>query len=228
MEQRSSTARSFVISYMGLRKAIGVVGLTLPFVLAFGKVFIDGPGIEFSISSYYYSSMRDVFVGAMCSIGIFLFSYRGYERKDDIAGNLACFFAIGLALVPTAPDNSDVPRELFIGYFHLAFAAGFFLTLAYFSLFLFTKTNPDKSPTGQKVQRNRVYRVCGALIVISLLLIVVCKQLQPDAPVMRLEPIFWLESVAVISFGISWLVKGEVIFKDSAKGMTGQSEAHLS
>jgi hypothetical protein len=28
------------------------------------------------------------------------------------------------------------------------------------------------------------------------------------------SPVFWLESVAWIAFGISWYVKGEAIFKD--------------
>jgi hypothetical protein len=30
----------------------------------------------------------------------------------------------------------------------------------------------------------------------------------------RLTPVFWLESVAVVAFGVSWLVKGETILKD--------------
>ena len=29
-----------------------------------------------------------------------------------------------------------------------------------------------------------------------------------------LEPIFWLESVAIVAFGLSWLTKGETILKD--------------
>jgi hypothetical protein len=28
------------------------------------------------------------------------------------------------------------------------------------------------------------------------------------------KPLFWSESVAVVSFGVAWLVKGETIFKD--------------
>ena len=29
-----------------------------------------------------------------------------------------------------------------------------------------------------------------------------------------LAPIFWLESLAVVAFGVSWLTKGEAILKD--------------
>jgi hypothetical protein len=30
----------------------------------------------------------------------------------------------------------------------------------------------------------------------------------------RLTPVFWLESLAVVAFGVSWLTKGETILKD--------------
>ena len=30
----------------------------------------------------------------------------------------------------------------------------------------------------------------------------------------KLDPMFWLESLAVVAFGISWLTKGEAILKD--------------
>jgi len=86
--------------------------------------------------------------------------------------------------------------------------------LGYFCLFLFTKTNPDKIPTRQKLLRNRVYKVCGTLIVVALILIVIVKQFPENSEMMRLAPVFWLESVAVVAFGISWLTKGEAFLKD--------------
>lgn len=49
-----------------------------------------------------YTGMRDVFVGALCAIAVFLRSYRGYDRRDHIAGNLACVFAAGDDRVPVA------------------------------------------------------------------------------------------------------------------------------
>src|SRR5712671_5197551 len=97
----SALNNSLVISYLALRKAVGIIGIALPFVLAFGKILLDGPGIQSSVSAYYYTGMRDVFVGSLCAIAVFLMSYRGYERKDDIAGDLACVFALGVALLPT-------------------------------------------------------------------------------------------------------------------------------
>jgi len=214
MSEQSGTTDPLVLSYLGLRKAVGIIGCTLPFVLAFGKILLQGSGIQSSISSYYYTDMGNVFVGSLWAIGVFLMSCRGYDWKDTIAGHLACLFAIGVALFPTTPSTGATSQDELIGTIHLSFAALFFLTLAYFSLVLFTKTAPDKTPTPRKLQRNTVYRVCGITILACILLIVVVKIPAVKAMLDRISPVFWLESIAVIAFGVSWLTKGETILKD--------------
>ena len=204
-----------VLSYLALRKAVGTIGFALPFVLAFGNmILLKRLVIESSISSYYYTGMGNVFVGSLFAIGVFLMSTRGYDRKDEIAGRLACAFAIGVALFPTTPDMGVTPRDKLIGTLHLSFAALLFLTLAYFSLALFTKTAPDKTPTRRKLQRNTVYRVCGYTILASIFLMFVVALPAVKTVVERLTPVFWLESLAVVAFGVSWLTKGETILKD--------------
>lgn len=94
MPNSTNTQSSLVLSYLDLRKAIGILGIALPFVLVVGKFLFDGPGTQPSISDYYYASMRDVFVGIRCAIGVFLMSYRGYERKDNIAGILPVYLPL--------------------------------------------------------------------------------------------------------------------------------------
>lgn len=204
-----------VISYLKLRKAVGVIGIALPFVLAFGGMaLLEKPAIESSVSHYYHTGMRDVFVGSLCAIGVFLFSYRGYDRRDNRAGNLACAFAIGVALVPTTPESGASPRDRFAGAMHLFFAAGFFLTLAYFSLVLFRKSDPARPPTSAKRKRNRVYAVCGYTMLACVGLIAAAKLLLSAARVDALDLVFWFEAAAVLAFGVSWLTKGEAILKD--------------
>jgi len=214
MNQQSGTPDPLVLSYLGLRKAVGIIGFALPFVLAFGKMLLQGPGIQDSISGYYYTDMRNLLVGSLCAIGVFLMSCRGYDPKDEIAGRLACVFAIGVALFPTTPYIGATSRDRLIGILHLSFAALLFLTLAYFSLALFTKTAPDKSPTRRKLQRNTVYRVCGYTILACFSLMVVVALPSVKAHVEWLTPVFWLESIAIVAFGVSWLTKGETILKD--------------
>jgi len=216
MSASVSNASSLVISYLGLRKAVGILGTLLPFVLAIGLFIIFGKGLQASLSDYYHTEMRDVFVGTLCAIGVFLLSYRGYERKDDIAGNLAFVFAIGTALFPTTPEVNPLPSDKVIGVMHFVFAGLFFITLAYFSLGLFTKTDPTKTPTPQKLMRNRVYVVCGYTILAAIALIAIYIVLPSEIQTYfdQIKPVFWLESIAVVAFGISWLVKGEAILQD--------------
>jgi hypothetical protein len=214
MNQQPGPQEDLVLSYLDLRKAVGIIGVGLPFVLAFGKFLLQGPGIQESISGYYYTDMRNVFVGSLCAIGVFLMSTRGYDRQDEIAGILAFVFAIGVAFFPTTPYVDATSRAKIIGDVHLSFAALLFLTLAYFSLKLFTKTGPDNDPTPQKLQRNIVYRVSGYTILASIFLIVVVKLTPLGTHLERLTPVFWLESLAIVAFGVSWLTKGETILKD--------------
>lgn len=214
MNQESGPQDPLVISYLSLRKAVGIIGFALPFVLAFGKMILQGPGIIASISGYYYSDMRNVFVGSLCAIGIFLMSTRGYDRKDQIAGYLGCIFAIGVALFPTTPDVGATSQQKVIGTVHLSCAGLLFLTLAYFSIALFTKTSPENNPTRRKLQRNIVYRVCGYTILACILFMFVVSLPAVGTLTNRLDPVFWLESLAVVAFGVSWLTKGETILKD--------------
>jgi len=213
MNQRSPCPDSLVLSYLQLRKAVGIIGVALPFVVALGKIVLQGPGIQHSISAYYYTDMGNVFVGSLCAIGVFLMSTRGYDKRDRIAGYIACILAIGVALFPEAHAGATSQQKT-IGMLHWTLAALLFLTLAYFSLFLFTETNPEKKPTDQKLQRNKVYRACGYTILGSILLIFVLTRPQIETHVESLTPVFWLESLAVVAFGVAWLIKGETILKD--------------
>ena len=216
MDNGSANDRSLAFSYLALRQTVGYLGIALPFVLALGAMIFFGTGIQSSLSSYYHTGMADVFVGTLCVIGVFLLSYRGFERVDDIAGDLACVFAVGVALFPVAPDNAAEGGASLAGYVHLACAGLFFSTLTYFSLVLFTKTHLDRPPTRRKLQRNKVYRTCGYTMGICVLLIAVCYILPGpiESLLEEYHPVFWLESVAVVAFGISWFIKGEAMLKD--------------
>jgi len=218
MKQKLANDSTLIISYLTLRTAIGVVGIALPFVVSLGALVIFRTGIQGSISSYYHTGMRDVFVGALWAIGFFLFSYKGFDLADNIAAKLGCVFAVCVSLFPTAPAVVTSNVTIIIGYIHLTFAALFFMTLIYFSLVLFTKTDSKKRPTKRKLLRNKVYKGCGYTMSLCILLIIVYKVLPSGAAsaLAGLDPIYWLEAIAIIAFGISWLTKGEAILKDGA------------
>src|SRR4026208_1416904 len=88
-----------IISYLTLRKAIGILGFLWPFVLALGAMFLFHTGLQRSISAYYHTSMAGVFVGTLWAIGFFLSSYNGYDDgsilKDWILSRAAWVCAVG-------------------------------------------------------------------------------------------------------------------------------------
>ncbi len=93
--------------------------------------------------------------------------------------------------------------------------------LAVIALWLFTKTNPDIGRTPQKKKRDLIYRTCGIVIALCLVLVPI-ESLVIGAPIQRFRPLFWLEAVAVVAFGIAWLVKGETILKDKSQPSGGE------
>lgn len=103
---KSESVDPQLISYLTLRKAVGILGIIFPIVLIVGSVICCGCSeVQSSISAYYHTGMRNLFVGLLCAIGLFLFAYRGYDSADAITGNIACLFALGVAFFPTSFDG---------------------------------------------------------------------------------------------------------------------------
>jgi len=205
-----------VISYVTIRKAVGYIAISFAPVLALGTVLLGNcPGMRDSVSAYYYTCMGSYFIGALCAVALFLFTYKGFDTQDQIVTNAAALFALGVVFFPTDESTTDtlcnVLHRLPNGFFNTAhyISAGiFFVLMAYMSLFLFTKTNPGIKPTRQKLQRNVVYKVCGYVMLVAMAGIPCLKMLDKSSPFFKYHPEFWMESTVLIAFGISWLVKG--------------------
>lgn len=199
------------LSYLGVRRGIGILGLALPVVLILGTIWLDQGAVRGSISSYYYTVMRDYFVGTNCAMGFLLASYR-YRREDRYLSDAVAVCVVGLALFATPPALAHLSvAQTIVGYVHLVFASLFFLGMAYFCLSLFTRTDPRLPPTPQKGSRNLVYRLCGSVILTCLVLVLASDLALSDHLKDGLHPVFWLESVAVWAFSLSWLIKGELL-----------------
>jgi hypothetical protein len=213
----STTAKDpVVLSYLALRKAVGAVALGLPSALAIPWWVLRHHAIESSVSGYYYTGMRNLLVGSLCAIAMFMLCCRGYDRKDEVAGIFSSLCALGVAFFPTAPDYFATTRQQNIGTIHYIFAALLFSTLAYFCLVLFKMTARNKKVTRKKIQRNRVYTVCGYAIIVSISLIAILKFLKVRYLVGNVGPVFCFESTALLAFGIAWLTKGETFLKDES------------
>lgn len=208
-----------------LRKIIGVLGMALPLLLYLFLYFDVGMTSPLeSLSHYFYTRVSCIFVGVLTVLGIFLIIYKGKERVDFFVSIAAGIFILCVVCFPT--DNLSgkyLPYSVttlndtrFRIGFHYASAGIFLCCLTYMSLFLFTKS--DKAPARQgsmKKIRNWIYRICGILMIIAILVIaagglkIIPKGFYDDNCLT-----FWMETLAVESFGFSWLVKGEAMFED--------------
>ena len=74
------TRDELVLSYLRVRQALGILGMVFPVLLIAGGL-IAQHGVAPSVSDYYHTTMRDIFVGCLFAIGVFLISYKGYRRK---------------------------------------------------------------------------------------------------------------------------------------------------
>jgi hypothetical protein len=196
-----------IISFMGLRQGIGWLGIALPFVLAIVELALFHQGIQDSISYYYHKEVRDILVGILFATGIFLWAYKGYTMKDLIFNRIAAVAAVGIALFPTPEDLSYKGLTV-----HAVCATVFFVTLTIISGFLFTQTTPGRDKTPAKKVRDVVYRGCAIVMFIAIVMITAWSMLT--LPFNIPNHTFWLETVALVAFGLSWLTKGQVIFKD--------------
>ncbi len=204
-----------------LRRLVGTLGILLPLLLV-GFVWLSTGywGTLDSISHYYFTRANSIFTGVVSLLAIFLIIYKGYDRRDFYISLLASLGALTLVLLPTdnVPDDpgynvviAHVPGSALRVDVHYISAGVFLGALAYMSMFLFTKGK--RLPSARKKARNAVYFTCGVVMVIALLAILL-RQFDMGIPTDFYDNhhlTFWLETVAVVSFGISWMVKGDTV-----------------
>lgn len=208
----SPQAQRYVRSYRTLRRIVGILGLAVPVLLVVGEplLFNGQPFPRGSLSAYYYSGAREVFVGALAAIGVFLITYKVAERtRENRLSTYAGLAVLIVALFPTGRPGDGVPLtplqhrfgEQVIEVIHFAAAAIFIAALAVISYYF-----AQPPPADANVAQTRWSRVHGAAAVVigaSLLLAAVAGITSwPDKGLLIAE---W---VAVWAFGASWLVKG--------------------
>jgi hypothetical protein len=210
-----------------LRFGVGVIGSLLPIVLLVGNSITSARFVLLaSMSASYYTHMRNVFVGSLCAIGVFLICYR-HDRREDRLSTLAGVFAILVALFPTLPPTALTPHpsdtQTTLGILHLCFAAGLFGVLAFFCLRLFRDTRDPRERQDARIH-SWVYRLCGWAIVGSIVVIAAAGVLHFawDFP---LTLTYLGEAVSVFAFGVAWLVKSEAIVTVPSRSAPGPATA---
>jgi hypothetical protein len=238
VSQRSRDGNELIVSYTFLRQTIGWIGTLLPIVLLAGNAISSTAPRPTSISGYYYTDMRNVLVGTLCALGVFLVAYVGYDDVDRAITNVAGLGAIGVAFCPTKPTvctagtgacpASSVTQlsatQQVVGDLHLVFAAVTLVALGVMAL-RFAKrgtTPPGLSLMGQlryglgfggpphRTADDVVYRASG-ITVLGCVLLAALSSLLPASVKAQWPSLFIFEALAVFAFGVSWFVKGRTI-----------------
>src|SRR6478736_4754821 len=100
----SGRTRDVVFTYRYLRGAMIALLLMLLLSVGYQSCWLG------SISAYYYTPARGVFVGSLCALGACLIAYKGHSPEEDVLLNFSGFMAFVVAMVPTVPDGRCGPN----------------------------------------------------------------------------------------------------------------------
>lgn len=217
-----------------LRQLIGYLGISLPLLLWFFLLIDMGVTKPLpSLSHYYYTRVSGIFVIIVSLMAIFLLIYKGGDKLDFYVSSIAGIAALVVVLFPT--DNlSLICNDDFSNYavtilkpgiFRVKLhyiAAGIFLScLAFMAFFLFTRINPNLVLSREKRLRNMLYRSSAVVMVLAMMVMLAgALNVIPAEYYLEHQFTFWMETVAIVAFGFSWLVKGKAFFDDKHHGIS--------
>jgi hypothetical protein len=204
-----------------LRVGMGVMALLFPVALWLGGVVLSHTPLQSSMSAYYHTPMRDLFVGCLFAIGGFLYLYKGFSRKENYALNVAGVLAVGVAIFPTYTSvESDRPAYT-APVMHVACAVLFFFALSYVCLTRASDTLHLIGSPRRALLYHYTYKVIGVCMIVLPLGAVALTYWQRH----RFDPhrhpaVFALEFVAAWVFGAYWLLKSLEIHSTQADRRT--------
>ena len=221
VKPRPDNEPRFVRSYVFTRFAIGLVGVLLPPVLVFLEpaLFNGLPAPRGSLSAYYYSGLREIFVGGLWAIGVFLVVYKFLDFSwESLLSSLAGVAAVLVAVFPTERPGDGVmptPFQVKLGEdavtaIHYGAAVAFIALLVPIVLFF-------ARDEGRREHRNwqGFHTFSAAFILFGAALAAFAGITGgPD------KGVLFGEWIAVWAFGASWLVKGaewETLFGRAAE-----------
>ena len=212
---REKSQNQLVLSFLWVRFFVGLVGLLVPLLLIAYTVTAGNWQLAPSISDFFHTGGREIMVGGLSAVAVFLFAYKGFEDdprwpSDRLVSRFTAVAALCVAFFP----NKLLPGETcswlqcifggFTKYVHYGAAIAFFAGLAVFCLVNFRRSALGTTPSKRKQERNVIFLMCGIGLVVSLVAIILGSVFDFGGSF-----VFWAESVGVWIFAVSWLFKGE-------------------
>lgn len=113
---RADYRRDLQATYRYLRLAIILLTMLLGTSVGL-QIIADGGAVLPSVSAYYYTPARAVFVASLCAVGACMIIHRGRSDLEDVLLNFSGYLAFFVAFVPTArqqaagEDSAVVPSD---------------------------------------------------------------------------------------------------------------------
>lgn len=196
-EARSDFSRRANFAFLIKSFGIGFVALLVPVTLP----LVGGYDGHYSISYFYHvEETRDLFVGLLWAVGVFLILYQGLSRWENLTLSAGGLFLILVAMVPTGTDQCD--DTMFS--WHAAFAVLFFACLFIVAIFFAKRRLDFILWPPLRARFERAYNLAGCLM-ISLPLLAYAVHLLEGGDCGHV--IYWIEFAAIVSFSSYWFVK---------------------
>ncbi len=190
-------------TYFSTRVGIAIIGILFPLILWLIGLTL-GVELQGSISAYYHTSMRNVFVGILFAIGASLYLYKGYSTVEDFVLDGAGILALGIALLPTSCPAEVECSTFTAPFWHGVSAILFFLLIAYVCIFR-SKDTLDQSQMDKSQIRiyTIIYWILGFSMVALPLFAAVWLNLVNETGSL----VFWVELAGIWVFSAYWIVK---------------------
>lgn len=203
----SKESKTRIVNHKFLRQGTGLIALLLPFV----AVWLSGEPELTSISASYWTDSGDIFVGSLVAVAFFLAAYNGTGncRKDSefYISKFAGLFALLVALVPTNCtfiDCSDIPNWVStVTFNNTQFVHNFSAIALFVCLFLLITLFARRAKYKGSLTRSRFYSAISLCMVIGMPLVYFLGNY-----IDWYEPIYGVEFVGLILFGIGWISAG--------------------
>lgn len=196
----AAPAAYIVETYFVLRMLIAGGAIVLPVALLVWASIDPGVAMTDSISAFYYTPARGIFVGTLVAIGVALVAYRGYTRGENRLLNAAGIMATAAALFPV--EDPAMPGLNPVNIIHVVAAVAFFV-LAALSIFFYGQATIGSIPDPQLQRRYRaVYRTLVVLVLVFPALALLIAWLMDST-----MALFLVETAALYAFATFWIVK---------------------
>jgi hypothetical protein len=172
-------------------------------------------------------------MGALFAVSVFLFAYTGYapkpgewfsDRQVSLLAGLGLICVVVFPAVALENHSKTIPSiamffpagSKVLPWIHPIGAIAFMGSLGYMSLVNFRrarfaeKYRHQKQPLRQ-VTENWIYMFCGLVMLGCVGLMILQTLTLPKDEMFFNNATFWFESIGIIFFGLSWLIKTKVL-----------------